>query len=267
MSVCWVERILASNTVDNHTHILLAEIVDMLTSAKANNITEYSITEHVSQFRELRESIKFGSVHSTGRIFESLKEYDDEFRKANGQAWGMKINRGLEVDFSPRYEERAGDFVNQEEWDILLCSVHEFEDGKDVERKIGREVDPTLARKRWHDYVRLEQMALESDYVPFKVLAHPVRMARSTEVVPDDFDDLLLDLARTARRRNKALELNGNDIDYAPQLVRRLATACSKAGCKVSLGSDAHWPREVFRNMQTAMGLVDEFNLEPISGG
>ena len=260
--MCCVERILESNIVDNHTHILLAEIVDMVVSAKANNITEYSITEHVSQFREPRESIRFGSVHSTGRIFESLKEYDEEFRKVDEQAWGMKIKRGLEVDFSPRYEESVGDFVNQEAWDILLCSVHEFEDGKDVERKTGREVDPASAQRRWHDYLRLQQMALESDFVPFKVLAHPVRMARSIQVVPADFDDLLLTLATTARRRDKALELNGNDIDYAPQLVRMLATACSNAGCKVSLGSDAHHSREVFRNMGIAIALVEEFKLE-----
>jgi len=87
--------------VDNHSHILQADIMEMLAAAKAKNVREYSITEHVSQFRELRESIRFGSVHSTGRIFNDLKEYDDEFRKADEQSdWNMKINRGLEVDFS-----------------------------------------------------------------------------------------------------------------------------------------------------------------------
>jgi histidinol phosphatase-like PHP family hydrolase len=79
--------------------------------------------------------------------------------------------------------------------------------------------------------------------------------------VPPDLDDLLIDLARIARKRDKALELNGRDLDYAPELVRRLATACSKSGCRVSLGSDAHHPNEVFRNMKVAMALVKEFNL------
>src|SRR5207302_1022740 len=125
--------------VDNHNHILLAEITEMLAAAKANNVSEFSITEHVSQFREPRESIRFGSIHPSGRIFQSLKEYNAEFRKADQLAYsGMKINRGLEVDFSPRFETKLGDFVNQEEWDILLCSVHEFEDGKDIERSVQK---------------------------------------------------------------------------------------------------------------------------------
>ena len=252
--------------VDHHSHILNADIVDMVASAKANNIVEYSITEHVSQFRELRESVRFGSVHSKGRIFDSLKEYEDEFRKIDEEASGMKVNRGLEVDFSRRFETRVANFVNQEDWDILLCSVHEFEDGTDIERKLGRPADQDSARRRWHEYFRAEQMALESDLVPFKVLAHPVRMARSIEAVPPDVDLVLLDLAKMAQRRQKALELNGNDIVFAPQLVRMLAAACSKAGCRVSLGSDAHRPRDVFRNIEAAIQLVDEFKLELLSG-
>ena len=252
--------------VDNHSHILHADIMEMLAVAKAKNVREYSITEHVSQFRELRESIRFGSVHSTGRIFNDLKEYNDEFRKADEYSdWDIKINRGLEVDFSPRYETQVGDFVNQEKWDILLCSVHELDDGTDIERTLGRAVDPVSGHNRWREYLRLEQMALESDFAPFRVLAHPIRMARGRVNLPPEIDDLLLELARTARRRNKALELNGNDIDYAPQLVRILARACSRAACRVSLGSDAHHPKDVFRNMDVALGLVDEFKLEIFS--
>ena len=235
----------------------------MLARAKAKNVHEYSVTEHVSQFREPRESIRFGSVHSTGRIFKDLKEYNDEFRKVDDHAdWDMKINRGLEVDFSPRYETPVGDFVNQEKWDILLCSVHELDDRSDIERMLGPVADPIWEHKRWRDYLKLEQLALESDFVPFKVLAHPIRMARGIMNAPAEANDLLLELARTARNRGKALELNGNDIDYAPHLVRMLARACSKAGCRVSLGSDAHHPKDVFRNAEVALGLVDEFNLE-----
>ena len=249
--------------IDNHNHILLARITEMLDAAKANKISEFSITEHISQLKPIRESIRFGSLHPNGRIFESLQEYTAEFTKADLTKYsGMKVNRGLEVDFSPRFEKKVGDFVNQEEWDILLCSVHEFEDGRDVEKSVRGALGPAAANEKWIEYLRLERAALESDFVPFKVLSHPVRISRATQAVPVNLDDHLLDLANVARRRNKALELNGRDIDYAPDLVRRLASACSKSGCRVSLGSDSHHPNEVFRNMEKAMTLVKEFNLE-----
>ncbi len=249
--------------VDNHSHIILADITDMVASARARNIEQYSITEHVSQFRGLRESIPFGSVHTRGRIFEDLKEYRKEFSKIDDSEFlGMEVRMGLEVDFSPHYETRVGEYVNQEEWDVLLCSVHELEDGSDIEKARVRPLDLAEARNLWREYLGSERMALESDFVPFSVLTHPVRMSRRTDRVPDEIDDLLLDLAKTARRCNKALELNGNDLGYAPGLVRRLAKACSKAGCRVSLGSDAHYPRDIFRNVTDAMALVKEFELQ-----
>ena len=191
-------------TVDNHNHIILADITDMVASAKARNIEQYSITEHVSQFRSLRESIAFGSVHTRGRIFEDLKAYRNEFSKVDdSELGGMKVRMGLEVDFSPRYEEKVGEYVNQEEWDILLCSVHELEDGSDIEKARAKPLDPAEARNLWREYLRSERIALESDFVSFSVLTHPVRMSRRTDRVPDEVDDLLLDLAKKARRRNK----------------------------------------------------------------
>ncbi len=248
---------------DNHSHIILADITDMVASAKVKSIKQYSITEHISQFRIMRESVAFGSVHTGGRIFEDLKAYRKEFSKVDdSELSGLKVRMGLEVDFSPHYEARVGEYVNQEEWDILLCSVHELEDGSDVEKTRAKLFDPAEARNLWREYLELERLALESDFVPFNVLTHPVRLSRRTDRMPDELDDLLLGLARAAKRRNKALELNGNDLGYAPRLVRRLAKACSRAGCKVSLGSDAHYPRDVFRNMREAMALVEELELQ-----
>jgi len=234
----------------------------MVHAAKTNQLTELSITEHVSQFRELRQSIAFGSLHTTGRIFSNLEEYLKEFANFDSLADGVKIKRGLEVDFAPRYETKISSFVNQMEWDILLCSVHELEDGKDIESQRGQLIDPRVAHQRWRDYLNLEQLALRSAFVPYKVLAHPIRMARANSVVPPEFDELLVDLAGLAKRENKALELNGRDIDYSPQIVRRLALACSRAGCKVSLGSDAHRPGDILKNLDVAMNLVKELKLE-----
>ncbi len=249
---------------DNHSHILLARITDMVAAARSRNVEKLSITEHVSQFMELRDSVKFGSLHNSGRMFRNLKEYLEEFSDIDDATKGLKVRRGLEVDFTPRFEKRVGEFVNQIEWDILLCSVHEFEDTKDIEQGASRNIDERQAFSRWRDYFRLQQLALESDFVPFKVLSHPVRFSRGTAPVPADIDSLLFDLANTAKNRGKALELNGNDLRYAPNLVRKLAQACGGAGCLVSLGSDAHHPEEVFRNLDIAEGIVHEFNLNRI---
>ena len=232
----------------------------MVESAKTRELTHLSITEHVSQFEELRTLVGFGSFHSTGRLFRNPNEYTDEFLALERGGMNLRVSRGLEVDYSSQFADIVGEFVNREEWDFLLCSVHEFEGGRDIERNVGGASEEE-AHARWLDYVRLENLALKSDFIPFHVLSHPVRISRF-QATPPEIGQLLDDLAFTAKSRKKALELNGNDISYAPRLVRRLAMACSKAECRVSVGSDAHYPNEVFRNVSVAMSFVDEFGLE-----
>lgn len=229
----------------------------MLASASAKSIKEFSITEHVSQFKEPRNSIDFGSVHETGRMFESLKEYNREFSTIP-ESTNFIVRRGLEVDFSPRYESKVGDYVNQEKFDILLCSVHELEDRTDVQRPKSKK-EP---KKMWLEYLDLEKRALESDFIPFDVLTHPVRMIQGVKEVPEEFDYIALDIAKIAKKKNKALELNGRDLSFSYDLVRRLAMACKEMRCKVSLGSDAHYPQDVYRNMEKATLLVNELGLE-----
>jgi HisJ family histidinol phosphate phosphatase len=245
---------------DNHSHIILADILEMVAAAKAKDLQRYSITEHISQFLPLRRSIEFGSTHESGRLFEDFGEYRREFSKVEGAFPEIGVLKGLEVDYIPRYETKIGEEVNQERWDLLLCSVHELEDGLDIEKKRPGVAGRTL----WRAYLDLQTQAVESEFVPFRVLTHPVRMCRGTSDLPDDLDDLLVDLARAAKRKDRALELNGSDLEFSPQLVSRVARACSRATCKVSFGSDAHYPQDVLRNSKLATALVSEFNLEVV---
>jgi HisJ family histidinol phosphate phosphatase len=243
---------------DNHSHVIYDDIISIAKSASMNGLQSFSITEHITQFSKPRSEIKFGSVHTRGRMFVDFEEYLSEFEKLGGSF--PKVNKGLEVDYSPRYEKHVSSHVNQEKWDILLVSVHELLNGIDIEDKkaVG---DLNGSDSRWLEYLDLEKQALESKFVPFNVLTHPVRLARSTPKVPENFDDLLADLATVARENGKALELNGNDITRDFPFVERLAGACAKSNCKISFGSDAHHPAEVGRGLKKAAELVERYNL------
>ena len=251
---------------DNHSHIILASIESMVDAARKTDVSVYSITEHISQFDFMRRRVKFSSVHESGRMFTSFDEYLGEFSKIKGDvADKVKVRRGLEVDYIEAYRSTIRDELSKKDWDFLLCSVHELKGGVDVENPTLLQ-DATSSRKRWEEYVTIQKAAIESGeaFIPFNVLTHPVRLATSTPKVPENFDDLLVDLARVARSRGKALELNGNDLARTPALVRRVAAACEEAGCKVSYGSDSHYPNQVSRNYKPALELVREFNLELI---
>ncbi len=70
-------------------------------------------------------------------------------------------------------------------------------------------------------------------------------MRVSNPHLPPNFDAELERLATEATRCNVALELNGYDLLTYPSLVRKLAKACALQETPVSVGSDAHRPREI----------------------
>ena len=184
--------------------------------------------------RLYRQKVKFGSVHESGRMFSSFDDYLKEFDKIRDLD-GIQIRRGLEVDYIGQYRSEIGQAVSSKKWDVLLCSVHELSGGIDVEEK-KLPMDKKSVDKRWQEYIELQKEAIESDFIPFDILTHPERLAVGTPSVPDDLEELMFDLAKVARKNGKAIELNGADLSRTPELVRKLASACHRANCKVSYG-------------------------------
>ncbi|MHB1908552.1 MAG: PHP domain-containing protein [Nitrososphaerales archaeon] len=242
---------------DNHSHILYENLQSMILAAKLKKLKSISVTEHISQFKKVRASVRFGSTHNNGRIFSDFEEYLIEFENVADHAFPIK--RGLEVDYIESQKEVVAKFVRETKWDILLASVHELSDGTDIETQ---GLDETLSEERWQDYIELEKSALKSDFIDFDVLTHPVRLARSSRSPPSDLNQQLVALAELAKKQGKALELNGKDLVRDYLFVERLASACAKARCKVSFGSDAHHPIEVARGYEKAQSLANHFGLE-----
>ena len=85
--------------------------------------------------------------------------------------------------------------------------------------------------------------AVSSDY--FSLVSHPVRMRSRNPFIPSTLDEELERLAAEATRCDIALEINGYDVLSYPSLVRRLARACALHQTPISVGSDAHTPRQV----------------------
>ena len=234
----------------------------MVDSARSKAFDSISITEHISQFAAPRNKLEFGSVHTKGRMFSHIEEYLLEFRKVPSK--NPTVNKGLEVDYIRRFRQEIAEYVNERGWDILLLSVHELRDGLDVE-DTSRSQDKESSERRWVQYIELQKEGLQSDFLPYNVLTHPVRLGRSSRVFPSNLDELLIELAEVARTEDRALELNGNDLTRDYKLVEKLAQACSAGGCKVSFGSDAHDPSEVGRGYEKALELVDRFGLEQLT--
>jgi histidinol-phosphatase (PHP family) len=234
----------------------------MVEAAKKTKVSRLSTTEHISQFTFARQSVKFGSVHESGRMFSSFDEYLKEFEKVKSFD-GVQVRKGLEVDYIGEFRSEIRDVVSRKKWDVLLCSVHELKGGIDLEDK-SLPQDRKSTDERWREYVETQKEAIKSGFIPFDILTHPERLAVGTPSAPKDFEELMVELAKVAKEHGKAMELNGADLSRSPELVRKVASACATVKCKVSYGSDSHYPDQVSRNYHLASKLIEEFSLEVI---
>ena len=233
--------------IDLHNHICMTSLEVMLAAAERQGMREFGISEHIFQLHE--GQIIFPDMVDEGpRI--SRDWYVNSVRDA-AERGRMKVRLGLEVDFVPGTEGEVGALLQENDWDYLIGSIHEI-GGLDLfEESPGDEGEGV---RLWERYYGLFGDAIESGM--FDIVSHPVRNALLNPHLPADLDDLLGTMASVAAANEVAIELNGEDVTTWPELVERLARACARAGCLISLGADAHGPEDVARGMQRATDIA-----------
>jgi histidinol-phosphatase (PHP family) len=235
--------------VDYHTHICESTIDAMLASAVEKDVCEYGISEHIFMLDEGHQV--FPLVPEEGRRFS--REWYVETCFDRSRTSPVSIRLGLEVDYVPGTETQVADVLAGVDWDFLIGSIHEI-DGIDLFEHAP--ADEREGQRLWQRYYELSIAAIESG--AFDVLSHPVRNMINNPHVPEDVGDLLDAVAESAARNGVALELNGEDTRLWPEMVTALARASGRAGCAISLGSDAHRPETVAQSLLTASFIAAE---------
>jgi histidinol-phosphatase (PHP family) len=221
---------------DFHSHVARSSALEMVRAAQSKGLHVLGISEHVFQMSEVRPELEH--LPEEGPLLTFAMYAEQVYEAAQDLQFDARL--GMEVDFIAGKNELIQSFIQARDWDYLIGSVHEI-NGKmfEVDRKLSREEGEAL----WLHYFELLRGAVSSGY--FQVVSHPVRMRVGNPHLPTTFDDELERLAAEAARCDVALELNGYDVLRYPSLVRRLARACMLQHTPVSVGSDAHYPREV----------------------
>lgn len=239
---------------DFHSHVSRSSAQKMVQAAREKGIHVLGLSEHIFQLHEGYALLPHMPLE--GPLL-SLEHYLTSVRQAAcDEAWDVRL--GLEVDFIPTKNEQIQQFLQTQDWDFLIGSVHEVV-GKQFESStISREEGEDL----WLRYQALLRAAVNSGY--FSLVSHPVRMRRTNPYLPPTLDDELEQLAADATRKDIALELNGHDILTYPDLVKRLARACALHNTPISVGSDAHNPTQIARAHPQTQAIMREAGLRKV---
>ena len=234
---------------DFHSHVSRSSALQMAQAAQDSGLRVLGLSEHDFQMREAQPLLDHMPLE--GAMLD-LAGYIEAVRAA-GRETQCDVRLGMEVDFIPELNEQIQALLQGQDWDFLIGSVHEI-DGLLFERdlKLSREQGEAL----WLRYFELLRQAVSSGY--FSLVSHPVRMRVDNPFLPASFDEELERLAAEATRRDVALEINGFDVLNYPNTVRRLARACAAQHTPISVGSDAHNPKQVARAHTQTTAILRE---------
>ncbi len=171
----------------------------------------------------------------------------------------LPVSCGIEMDYIAGAEEEIRRFLTRYPWDFVLGSVH-FVDGVGVDLEADAQLRRQMGQETlWRRYFALSRAAIASGL--FDVLTHPDLPKIFGERPPFALDTEYRLTAQALAAADMAIECNTAGLrkpvgDIYPHRAY-LRAACA-AGVPVSLGSDAHEPRDVGAGFDAAVDLLLE---------
>lgn len=177
---------------------------------------------------------------------EQLPEYVAQVLRLREDYSEITIRLGLEVDYIPGCEDKAGLLIDAYPFDYVLGSVH-YIDGWGFDNPAYLEQYRHInINDLFHRYFTQLQAAARSGL--FDIMAHPDLVKKFNYRPAENLQQLYNDTARVLKEAGVCLEVNTaglrapvNEIYPAPDFL----AACCQYGVPVTLGSDAHAPGQV----------------------
>lgn len=232
------------------------EISAYVEEAKRAGLTTLAFTEHYPLTKAF-DPAAYLSVPE-----QDMPRYIDSVLAARADASGMDILLGIELDYLGADEDRSIRAEDLDRFDLVLGSVH-FVDAWPFDDPAQRGVweEEGQADRIWSRYVELWCDAASDRTLRIDVMSHP-DLAKKFGYYPSmPLEPLYARMAEAAHAGGRMIELNTSGAYYAcaeafPAPALLAAFAHAEVPCTV--GTDAHAPCHVARDIEKAYGLLHE---------
>jgi histidinol-phosphatase (PHP family) len=235
---------------DYHIHSSLSDgraaPEDYIAPAVAAGLNEIGFSEHLTLFRE---SLDWSMNASDVGLY--LKHINNLSRNVTG----IKVRKGLEVDFFPGKENEIWSLLKKTKLDYAIGSVHylgdstvdmgpEFYDGKNIDSLFE---------------VYFDMVAAAAASGLFDIIAHCDLIRIYGSKPSFDPENLYRNLARSFKVHDVAFEINTNGRnrpvgDFYPD--RKYLRIFREENVPVCVNSDAHMPSRVGQHFDEAYELL-----------
>lgn len=242
---------------DSHMHSKFSTdsdmmILDAISASKEKNIG-IIITDHMDLDYPVKEDFKF-----------DVPTYFKEYEKYRSESLKLGIEIGLTQNTFAQNEKIA----SSHDFDFILGSIHAV-------KNLDIYCDYIYQGYDKHDffsYYLEDMLSCVKLYNNFDSLSHidyPCRYCsfENKEIPIQDFKDILSEIFITLINKEKVLELNSSrlHINSAKESLFDIYSLYKDLGGKyVTLGSDAHNHKSIYRNFDIALDFIDSLGLKGV---
>lgn len=224
------------------------EVAEYIAHAKEAGLTTLAFTDHFP----LSEQYDLGGYLSVPE--DKIALYREAVLRARLDNPDLDIILGCELDYLGSNEDRVMTAADFAPYELVLGSVH-FVDGwafDDPAEKHKWE-EPGAADRIWRRYFELWCDAVSDKSQPFQVMSHP-DLAKKFNYYPTyDVKPLYEMAVEACAASGRMIELNTSGSYYACSEVfpsPTLLAMFAKAGVPCTVGTDAHVPANVARDIK-----------------
>ena len=241
--------------VDYHVHTRLCghavgEMEEYVRTAVEKGLEEMGFNDHAPTFHVQDPELAMAA--------EQLPLYVEQVRALQKRYRRPRIRLGVEADFVPGHEEDLRRLLEQHDFDYVYGSVHIIRDWRFDDTRLypdhyrGRD-----AGRSHRDYFRLIQRSARSGL--FDVMGHMDLIKKFDHWPRPEIDELLEQTVAAIAEAGVCVEVNTSGLRKPCREIypsEAILALCRRHGVPVTLGSDAHHPREVGMDFDRAVDLL-----------
>jgi len=250
--------------VDYHIHTALCghAVGDMETyvqTAVEKDLEELGFNDHAPTFHVQDPRLAMAA--------DQLPFYVSQVRALQKQYDRPRIRLGVEADFVPGHEADLKDLLNQYDFDYVYGSVHIIGDWRFDDSRLYPDHYRGRDREQAHrDYFELIQRSARSGL--FDIMGHMDLIKKFDHWAQPEIDELLERTVEVIAESGVCVEVNTSGLRrpcreiYPSEMILKL---CRRHDVPVTLGSDAHHPREVGMDFDRAVDLLKKVGYSQIA--
>ncbi|MEN6455954.1 MAG: histidinol-phosphatase HisJ family protein [Prolixibacteraceae bacterium] len=237
--------------IDYHMHSILSDgnntYEEMILAGIEKGLDEIGLTDHVCLKMVPWAVAPVDLPVMTAQILELRDKYSKK----------IKVRYGIEMDYFPGREDEIESIINSLPLDYVIGSVHFIGDWNfDGDQSFyGKWSNDEL----YNIYFELVQLAAKSQL--FDIIGH-IDVIKKFRIYPEsDQSRLFENTIRVIGENNMTVELNTGGLDRAcnefypgPAVLKQ----CFLQKVPVTLSSDAHQSKQVYRHAESALTMLRE---------